>query len=162
VTTHRTHPAGMITTPVGPTFMQNDDQSGARSGDHTHMLNEPPYGDELSGPQMTAWNVFFVLIAVLCVAAMVLGVLSMSHCRMPTVLVWAFGAPTIAVGVAGLVLAQTVFAGLTGDYSAIPLIVGTVGCALGTVGLLVIGLSTLIGRLGGPSDIAGTKGGVRS
>jgi len=30
-----THPAGMITTPVGPTFMQNDDQSGARSGDHT-------------------------------------------------------------------------------------------------------------------------------
>src|SRR5271163_1961594 len=26
----------MITTPVGPTFMQNDGQSGARSGDHTH------------------------------------------------------------------------------------------------------------------------------
>jgi hypothetical protein len=27
----------MITTPTGPTFMQNDGQSGARSGDHTQF-----------------------------------------------------------------------------------------------------------------------------
>jgi hypothetical protein len=26
----------MITTAPGPTFMQNDGQSGAKSGDHTH------------------------------------------------------------------------------------------------------------------------------
>jgi hypothetical protein len=37
-TTHRTHPAGMITTPTGPTFVKNNGQSGARSGDHTHLL----------------------------------------------------------------------------------------------------------------------------
>ncbi len=38
VTTHRTHPGGMITTPVGPTFMQNDGRSGAKSGDHTQAI----------------------------------------------------------------------------------------------------------------------------
>ena len=37
-TTHRTHPAGMITTPTGPTFVKNNGQSGARSGDHTQGL----------------------------------------------------------------------------------------------------------------------------
>jgi hypothetical protein len=42
-----------------------------------------------------------------------------------------------------LVLAQTVFAGLIGDYSTIPLIVVTVGCALVTVGLLVTALAAL-------------------
>ena len=26
----------MITTPLGPEFVKNDDQSGAKSGDHTH------------------------------------------------------------------------------------------------------------------------------
>lgn len=79
------------------------------------MLNDPPYGDDLSGPQMTAWNGFFVLVAMLCVAAMVLGILSMSRRKIPTVLVWAFGATTLAVGVAGVVLTQEVFAGLAGD-----------------------------------------------
>jgi len=28
----------MITTPAGPEFMKNDGQSGARSGDHTHVV----------------------------------------------------------------------------------------------------------------------------
>ena len=37
-TTHRTHPAGMITTPTGPTFVKNNGQSGARSGDHTNPV----------------------------------------------------------------------------------------------------------------------------
>jgi hypothetical protein len=27
----------MITTPLGPEFVKNDDQSGAKSGDHTHL-----------------------------------------------------------------------------------------------------------------------------
>jgi hypothetical protein len=40
VTTHRTHPAGMITTPKGPTFVKNNGQSGARSGDHTHCAEQ--------------------------------------------------------------------------------------------------------------------------
>ena len=28
----------MITTPLGPEFGKNDDQSGAKSGDHTHRV----------------------------------------------------------------------------------------------------------------------------
>lgn len=39
VTTHRTHPAGMLTTPKGPTFVKNNGQSGARSGDHTQGID---------------------------------------------------------------------------------------------------------------------------
>lgn len=37
VTTHRPTSPAMITTPVGPTFVKNNGQSGARSGDHTHV-----------------------------------------------------------------------------------------------------------------------------
>jgi hypothetical protein len=29
----------MITTPTGPTFVKNSGQSGARSGDHTHVTD---------------------------------------------------------------------------------------------------------------------------
>jgi hypothetical protein len=29
----------MITTPLGPEFVKNDDQSGAKSGDHTHTAS---------------------------------------------------------------------------------------------------------------------------
>jgi len=29
----------MITTPLGPEFVKNDDQSGAKSGDHTHVVS---------------------------------------------------------------------------------------------------------------------------
>jgi glucose-6-phosphate-specific signal transduction histidine kinase len=30
----------MITTPTGPTFVKNNGQSGAKSGDHTHPTDE--------------------------------------------------------------------------------------------------------------------------
>jgi hypothetical protein len=32
----------MITTPLGPEFVKNDDQSGAKSGDHTHSSIPKP------------------------------------------------------------------------------------------------------------------------
>jgi len=31
----------MITTPLGPEFVKNDDQSGAKSGDHTQLAHSP-------------------------------------------------------------------------------------------------------------------------
>jgi len=37
----------MITTPLGPEFVKNDDQSGAKSGDHTQAALSP-------GPKATS------------------------------------------------------------------------------------------------------------
>jgi hypothetical protein len=44
----------MITTPPGPEFVKNDDQSGAKSGDHTQAADLPaPVLAELLGFSIT-------------------------------------------------------------------------------------------------------------
>ena len=56
VTTHRTHPGGMITTPVGPTFMQNDGRSGAKSGDHTQPVPSQAEVDASRNGLVRSWR----------------------------------------------------------------------------------------------------------
>jgi hypothetical protein len=41
----------MLTTPVGPKFVKNTDQSGAKSGDHTHLLGAIEDRERMRGGQ---------------------------------------------------------------------------------------------------------------